>query len=91
MKVEKIVTKVNSLIRGHLARSRFKKIRFIYLVTDKKAHQVYDSDLNKIPRSNMRLVQIKEQEFGKLKINDQHKKMIRDNRIRLKFMNGHHL
>ena len=60
MKIEKIVTKVNSLIRGHLARSRYKKIRLIYLITDKKAHQIYDGDLERIQRSNMRVVQMKE-------------------------------
>lgn len=38
IKTETIVTKVNSLIKGHLARTRFKKIRLIYLITDKKAH-----------------------------------------------------
>lgn len=36
--IEKIVTKVNSLIRGHVERCKYKKYYFLHLVTGKKPH-----------------------------------------------------
>ena len=37
---ENVVNKVIALIKGHLARIRFKKIKFLHRVTGKKAHQI---------------------------------------------------
>lgn len=37
--LERMVTKVNALIRGHVERCKFKKLYFLHTVTGKKAHQ----------------------------------------------------
>ena len=65
---EKVVNKVTALIKGHLTRIKFKKIKFLNRVTGRKAHQIPLKDINMIPSSTMRVVLQKEGEFGNLKI-----------------------
>jgi hypothetical protein len=43
--VDKILDKVASVIKGFLARSRFKRIRFLNVVTGQKYHQMLEEDL----------------------------------------------
>jgi hypothetical protein len=36
--LEQVITRVNAIVRGHVARMKFKRLHFLYLVTGKKAH-----------------------------------------------------
>jgi len=58
--LEKMVTKVNALIRGHVERCKFKKLYFLHLVTGKKANQVSSNDYIKVPVSKVLVVNLKE-------------------------------
>lgn len=59
--IEKMVTKVNALIRGHVQRCQFKKYQFLFLVTGKKPHQLLKEDLRVFPSSKVLMVKLKEQ------------------------------
>ena len=61
---------MTSLIRGHIIRSRFKKLLFINLVTGKEPHQINEHEINSVPRSHIRIVQLKELSLGRLKIDE---------------------
>lgn len=47
--IERILDKVAGVIRGFLARQRYRKLRFIYLLTGTKAFNISDDDLLEIP------------------------------------------
>ena len=47
--VEKILDQVALIIKGFLVRQRYRKMRFIYRVTGKKAHEISDDDLYSLP------------------------------------------
>ena len=68
-------------------------MRFINLVTGKKAEAITDKDIRLVPRSTVSEVIVKEMAFGLLKLSDKHKGMIELGRIdkQLKFKNGHTL
>lgn len=58
--IERMVTKVNALIRGHVTRCKFKKYQFLFLVTGKKPHQLSKEDLIAFPSSKVLMVKLKE-------------------------------
>jgi hypothetical protein len=64
--IEKMVTKVNALMRGHLVRSKNKKYFFLHLVTGKKPHEFKATDLSEMPTSKIIMVKLKEQQFKRL-------------------------
>ena len=68
-------------------------MRFIHLVTGKKAEQISQKDIKAVPRSTVAEVIIKELAFGLLKLTDKHKQQIEHGRSQkqLKFKNGHTL
>ena len=68
-------------------------MRFINLVTGKKADAISDKDIRLVPRSTVSEVIVKEMSFGLLKLTDKHKKLIELGRSQqqLKFKNGHTL
>lgn len=64
--VDLVVTKLNALVKGFIARLKFKKIYFLYLVTGKKPHMFKAADFNSIPKSDIPIVNYKEKVFGRL-------------------------
>ena len=86
--IERMVTKVNSLIRGHVARCKFKKYQFLFLVTGKKPHQLSKQDIMSFPSSKVLMVRLKEQQFKRLPLTEEMKKTIIENRTLLEFQNG---
>ena len=69
IQINKVITGVNASIRGYLQRCKFKKLLFLNLVTGKKAIQLKDEDLKKVPSSKIMMVKLKEKNFGRLKLN----------------------
>lgn len=59
--IEKMVTKVNALIRGHVQRCRYQKLYFLHIVTGKKPHQFTKDEVNEVPTSKVLVVKLKEQ------------------------------
>jgi hypothetical protein len=50
-------------MKGHLARIKYKKFKFLHLLTGKKPFQIEEDDnkdLKRIPQSNVRVVLLKE-------------------------------
>ena len=55
-----MVTKVNALMRGHVQRLIYKKLRLLNLITGKKAHQFSKSDIQNVPISRVQVVNSRE-------------------------------
>ena len=56
-------------------------MRFIHLVTGRKADVISDKDIRLVPRSTVSEVVVKEMAFGLLKLTDKHKAMIEVGRV----------
>lgn len=75
-KVEQIVSKVTALIKGYLARLKFKKIYFLHLTTGKKAHQITQDNFEEVPYTDNAVVNHKEKLLGRVPLTQQQIKQI---------------
>ena len=87
-KVEQIVSKVTALVKGYLARLRFKRLYFLHLTTGRKAHQVTQAHLEELPYTDNAVVNHKEKLLGRLPLTQQQVKQIEQYRQSQEFKNG---
>lgn len=69
--VDKLLDRAAAVIKGFLARQKVRKIKFINRTTGKKAPHISREELLTIPTSNVLIVNLKEMEFGQLKLSYQ--------------------
>lgn len=86
--VNELVTKVNSMIRGYITRQRFKKLLFLNRVTGRKAVDISYDEVKKVPESKVILVRLKEKSFGRLQLNNTMLRIVKENQVKLQFVNG---
>lgn len=75
-----ILPRTFSMILGYFDRHRYHKLRFLNLMTGKKAHEISEQELRRVPMSKPWQIKLTEDQIGKVTLNKYYRQLIAQNR-----------